>query len=80
MPLPPRGFFIKKGFLKKELAFYMAILKNKDEKSRNQDNVEILFVQTIVRNGRILNRQYNRKIIEAELREGEFYIKNVANT
>lgn len=58
----------------------MAILKNKDEKSRNQDNVEILFVQTIVRNGRILNRQYNRKIIEAELREGEFYIKNVANT
>jgi len=38
-PLPPTGFFIKKKFLKKEMSFYMAIEKNKNDKIKDAPNI-----------------------------------------
>ena len=54
-PLPATGFFIKKGFLKKELSFYMALEKTKSE----TDTTELLIVQTVIRGDKIFNRQLN---------------------
>jgi hypothetical protein len=66
-PLPPTGFFIKKKFLKKEMSFYMAIEKNKDEKIKDAPSIELIVVQTIIRSNEIVNRQVNKKEIEARL-------------
>jgi hypothetical protein len=62
-PLPATGFFIKKRFLKKELSFYMAIEKNKNDKIKDAPSIELIIIQTIIRNDKILNRQVNRKEI-----------------
>jgi hypothetical protein len=37
--LPPTGFFIKKKFLKKELSFYMAIQRDKDDKIKDAESI-----------------------------------------
>jgi len=75
-PLPPTGFFVKKKFLKKELSFYMAIEKNKNDKIKDAPSIELILVQTIIRSGEIINRQLNKKEIEARLEKGEFFVKN----
>lgn len=79
-PLPPTGFFIKKNFLTKEMSFYMAIEKDKQENVKDAPSIEILFTQTIIRNGKIFNRQVNKKNIYARLEKGEFYVENYVKT
>lgn len=59
-PLPQTGIFIKKNFLTKELSYFMAIEKNKQENIKDAPSIEILFTQTVIRNGKIFNRQVNR--------------------
>jgi hypothetical protein len=78
--LPSTGFFIKKKFLKKELSFYMAIEKNKNDKIKDAPNIEIIIIQTIVRGDQIINRQLNKKDIEARLDNGQFYVKEYEKT
>ena len=39
----------------------MAIEKNKQENVKNADEIEILVIQTIIRNGQVFNRQVNKK-------------------
>jgi hypothetical protein len=48
----------------------MAIQKNKDDKIKTAPNIELILVQTIIRNDKILNRQLNKKEIEARLENG----------
>ena len=79
-PLPTPGFFIKKDFLTKELSFYMAIEKNKQQNVKDAPNIEILITQTVIKDGKVFNRQVNKKKIEAQLKEGEFYIKKYEKT
>ena len=43
---------------------------------KNAPEIDILVIQTIIRNGQIFNRQVNKKEIKARLENGEFYIKN----
>lgn len=74
--MPQTGFFIKKNFLTKELSFFMAIEKNKQENVKDAPSIEILFTQTIIRNGKIFNRQLNKKEILVRLEKGEFYVNN----
>ncbi len=58
----------------------MAIQKNKDDKIKDAPSIELIVVQTIVRDGAILNRQVNKKEIEARLENGEFIVKNYEKT
>jgi hypothetical protein len=39
----------------------MAIQKNKDDKIKDAPSIELIVVQTIIRDGAILNRQVNKK-------------------
>ena len=66
-PLPTTGFFIRKNFLTKQLGFYMAIEKDKQEDVKDAPNIEILITQTVIKNGKVFNRQVNKKTIEAKL-------------
>ena len=58
----------------------MAIQKNKDDKIKDAPSIELIVVQTIIRDGAILNRQVNKKQIEARLENGEFIVKNYEKT
>ena len=58
----------------------MAIEKVKNEKVRDAPSIELIIVQTIVRDGAIINRQVNKNEIEARLEKGEFYVKNYQKT
>ena len=48
----------------------MAIEKNKQENVKDAPNIEILVTQTVIRNGKVFNRQVNKKKIEARLENG----------
>ena len=45
----------------------MAIEKDKQEDVKDAPNIEILITQTVIKNGKVFNRQVNKKIIEAKL-------------
>ena len=58
----------------------MAIWKNKQENVKDLPHIEIELVQTILKQGQIINRQVNKKDIEASLVNGEFIVKNYKDT
>lgn len=66
-PFPTPGFFIKKDFLTKEMSFYMAIEKDKQENVKDAASIQVLITQTVLRQGSVFNRQVNKKPIEARL-------------
>lgn len=47
---------------------------------KDAPKVEILVIQTIIRQGVIFNRQVNKRDIEARLEKGEFFIKDYDKT
>ena len=48
----------------------MAIEKDKNDKIKDAACIEIIIIQTIIRNEQIVNRQLNKKDIEARLEKG----------
>lgn len=58
----------------------MAIEKDKNDNIKDAPTIEIIIIQTIIRNDQIVNRQLNKNDIEARLEKGEFYIKDYEKT
>lgn len=58
----------------------MAVEKNKVDGVKDNPNIELLIIQTVLRGEEIINRQLNKNQIEARLEKGEFFVKNYQKT
>ena len=58
----------------------MAVEKNKVDGVKDNPNIELLIIQTVLRGEEIINRQLNKNQIEARLEKGEFFVKKYQKT
>ena len=53
----------------------MAVEKNKIDHVKDNPNIELLVMQTVLRGEEIVNRQLNKDQLEGRLEKGEFFVK-----